>query len=261
MSLSDPLLASGQLFEVVCIHEFPNGNGLYFTMTDPEACTDRVKKCWKLAEERRAINRVRGSDLADERRQLVFDYDALVDSIGEMSERSHREGLLGEILAEVAIPDCSPKTSLVFVNYHRSGTPTRPGIDLAGFTSLHDQLWVLLVESKFTEQGTSHIINLKDDALISISERCESELNFAQVVFQVICHSSEGETIRDTISTMKQAFRDDRIIAYAFLSSDYPEVDWGQFIRSPPSTLFTLAGFRSSLLKVEPKNEIVKLLD
>lgn len=261
LNLSDPLLASGQLFEIACTHGFPNGTGLYMIINDHEACTARVRKCWDDAEERRAINRVRGAELADERRRLVFDYDALVNSIGEMSERSHREGLLGEILAEVAITDCSPSTSIIFVNYHRSGTPTRPGIDLAGFTSFNDQLWILLVESKFTEQGTSHIINLKDDALVSISERCESELNFAQVVFQVIYYSSEGDPIRDIVSKMKEAFRYDRILAYAFLSSDHPEMDWGQFIRSPPSTLFTLADFRSSLLKIEPNHEIVKLLD
>jgi hypothetical protein len=231
------------------------------TVTDRQTCTTLVRKCWEFAEERRAINRVRGAELADERRQLVFDYDTLVDSISEMSERSHREGLLGEILAEIAISDCSQRTTIIFVNYHNSGTPTRPGIDLAGFTSLNDQLWILLVESKFTEQGTSRIINLKDDALVTISERCESELNFAQVVFQVICHSSVGDPIREIVSEMKQAFREDRILAYAFISSDHPEVDWGQFIRSPPSTLFTLAGFRSSFLKIDPDHEIVRLLD
>jgi hypothetical protein len=231
------------------------------TMADPEACAVRVRKCWGDAEARRSINRIRGAELANERRRLVFDYDALVDSVGEMSERSHREGLLGEILAEVAITDCCQNTSIIFVNYHRSGTPTRPGIDLAGFTSSNENLWLLLVESKFTEQGTSHIMSLKDDALVSISERCESELNFAQVVFQVIFHSSEGDPIRDTVNRMKEAFRHDRILAYAFVSSDHPEIDWGQFIRSPPSTLFTLPDFRSSLLKVDVNSEIVKLLD
>lgn len=261
MNVSDSLLASGQLFDVVSIHGFERGNGVYLSIADSERCTERVLERWRFAETRRALSRVRATSLAEERRKLIFDYDTMVKRIAELSERSHREGLLGEILAELAIPDCSPKSALIFVNYHLTGTPTRPGIDLAGFANLSDQLWVLLVESKFTEQGTPHVIHLKDEALVSLSDRCESELRFAQVIFQVVYHSVNREKTEDLVERMKQAFGDERILAFAFLASDDASVDWRQIICSPPFTLFTLSNFRSSFLKIESSSEIVRLLD
>jgi hypothetical protein len=255
------LLRAGHLFHIAVDNPLAGGRNVHLVVKGSQQCEERVNERWKFAESQRARNRTKDPALIEQRKNLIYHYDQLVEEIGELKHRTHKEGLLGEILADLTVDDCCPPLTMKFVNYYKTGTPNLGGIDLASLITIDRDEWLVLVESKFTEQGITETIKIKDDALASISDRCESEANFANLVLQILPTTISEIPHGTLIQRMISAFKEGYILGFAYICSNNPEVDCAAFVQSSPLTSYTLSDFLSSILRVDGERGIVSLLD
>ncbi len=257
------LIRTGNLFRIGSENRISVGRNIHLVVKDSEQCRSHVEERWRFASLQRDRRRTKDPALVEQRKQLVFHYDELVEEIGELKQRSHKEGLLGEILADLTLDDCFPPLDMKYVNYYRTGTPNVAGIDIAGLIGTNKDDWLVLLESKFTEQGTTETIRLKNEALASISERCESEANFANVVLQILPNAptDAARSQQVLIQRMINAYKRDCIVGCAYICSSSAEANTTHFIQSSPLTQYNIADYLSTILRLDSEPGIVRFLD